>query len=440
MGILLYTAGRACVCSNPMADKRYRAPRGTNDILPEDQPYWRWLRQAATRVAESYGYRQIETPVFEDAGVFLRPTAGGTDIVDKEIYLFDDRGGERLALRPEGTASVVRAYLEHGMSSWPQPVRLFYIVPIFRYDRPQAGRYRLHHQFGVENIGDASASVDAEVIDLLSSFYDALALVERNLYLNSIGDAVCRPGYLAKLRDYYADKLHLLCGDCRRRFDENPLRLLDCKNEPCQPFKGEAPRFVDNLCEACQAHFEALRAYLKALEIPYEVDSTLVRGLDYYTRTVFEFQPLEGGSQSTIGAGGRYDGLVEQLGGQPTPAAGFGTGIERIVLNLKRQEIGPAPPDPPAVYLAIADADAQGLALRLAHDLRGAGYETVVGSVERSLRAQLRHANTLDARKAVILGKQELAAGKATLRDLRGGSQQDVPLSELAASIGASNQ
>jgi histidyl-tRNA synthetase len=421
-----------------MAAPRFHAPRGTNDVLPEDQPYWRWLRETAARIARSYGYRQIDTPVFEDAGVFLRPAAGGTDIVDKEIYLFEDRGGDRLALRPEGTAAICRAYLEHGMASWPQPVRLFYVVSLFRYDRPQAGRYRLHHQFGIENIGDGSAAMDAEVIDVLNSFYDAIGLGERKLYLNSIGDAACRPAYLQKLRAYYADKLDRLCGDCRRRYDQNPLRLLDCKNEPCQPFKAGAPRFTDNLCEACAAHFEALKSYLKALDIGFQVEPTLVRGLDYYTRTVFEYQPLEEGSQSALGGGGRYDGLIEQLGGPPTPAAGFGTGIERIILNLKRKEVRPPPDEPPGAYIAVADAEAQGLALRLARDLRGQGIEVVVGSADRSLRSQMRHANAMNAKTALIIGKQELAAGKVTVRELTAGTQTEVPFAEAASALARS--
>ncbi|HLF72294.1 MAG TPA: histidine--tRNA ligase, partial [Dehalococcoidia bacterium] len=291
---------------------KFRAPRGADDILPEDQPYWRWLQSTATRVAESFGYGQIETPVFEHAGVFLRPGAEGTDIVDKEVYRFEDRGGDDLVLRPEGTASICRAYLEHGMASRPQPVRLFYFVPIFRYDRPQAGRYRVHHQFGIEALGDASPSIDAEVIDLLRSFYDALGFTAWTLRLNSIGDTVCRPAYIEKLRAYYADKLDRLCGDCVRRYELNPLRLLDCKNEPCQPFKPNAPKIAGNLCAPCAEHFATVRALLEGLGIAYVLDPILVRGLDYYTRTAFEFVPVDdGGQQSTIGAGGRFDGLIE---------------------------------------------------------------------------------------------------------------------------------
>jgi histidyl-tRNA synthetase len=415
-----------------MAEKKqFRAPRGVADILPEDQPYWEWLRQTAARVAESYGYGRIDVPTFEDAAIWLREQAAGTDVAEKEVYLFEDRGGDRLALRPEFTASVCRAYIQHGMGSRPQPVRLFYIGPVFRYDRPQAGRYRQHHQFGVEAIGDESPSVDAEVIDLLRTFYDALGLRDYTLHLNSIGDAKCRPAYVDKLRAYYADKLHHLCGDCRRRYEVNPLRLLDCKNEPCQPFKAGAPRITDSLCEECAAHFSAVRSYLDDLAIAYETDPYLVRGLDYYTRTTFEFMPAVEGAQSTVGAGGRYDGLIEQLGGRPTPGIGFGTGLERIILNLKRQGLTPGEPRRPDFFIAVAAAQAQGPALRLARDLRARGAEVVAGAAGRSLKSQMRQADALRARRALILGAEELASGTITLRDLETGAQEAVALSDV---------
>jgi histidyl-tRNA synthetase len=275
-----------------------KAPRGVDDLLPGDQPYWRWLKETATRVAESFGYGEIQTPVFEHAGVWLRPGADGTDIVDKEMYQFQDRGGDDLVLRPEGTAGVVRAYLEHGMGSQPQPVRLFYFIDVFRYDRPQAGRYRIHHQFGIEAIGDSDPALDAEVIDLLSTLFKELGLKDFTVLLNSIGDANCRPAYIEKLREYYADKINRMCADCRRRYEINPLRLLDCKNEPCQPFKAGAPKLADNLCEPCREHFATVRSLLDDLKITYEIDPLLVRGLDYYTRTAFEFQPAVEGSFS----------------------------------------------------------------------------------------------------------------------------------------------
>jgi histidyl-tRNA synthetase len=422
-----------------MADaKQFRAPRGVADILPEDQPYWKWLRETAAQVAGSYGYARIDTPIFESAGVWLRREAEGTDIADKEIYRFQDRGGDDLALRPDVTAGVARAYLQHGMASRPQPVRVYYVGPVFRYDRPQAGRYRVHHQFGVEAIGDSSAAVDAEVIDILRTLYDTLGLHEYTVHLNSIGDGKCRPGYIEKLRDYYRDKLDRLCGDCRRRFDVNPLRLLDCKNEPCQPFKAGAPKLVDHLCAECAAHFDALKGYLDELGIGYEIDHALVRGLDYYTRTAFEFIPRgDASQQGTLGGGGRYDGLIEQLGGRPTPGVGFGTGIERIILNLKRRELGPEPPAPPDAFIAVASPEAQATALKLARDLRAAGGQVVVGTADRSLKAQMRQADAMRARRALILGGEELASGLVSVRDLTTASQDRMPIGDLPRLIGA---
>ena len=413
-----------------------RAPRGASDILPEDQPYWRWVRDTAARVAESYGYGEIQTPVFERSNVWIHEEARGTDLVDKELYLFEDRGGDELVLRPEGTPAVCRAYLEHGMASWPQPVRLFYISNFFRYDRPQAGRYRMFHQFGVEAIGDGDPAIDAEVLDLLRTFYETLGLSRYRLLLNSIGDPVCRPAYIDKLRAYYADKLDRLCGDCRRRYDVNPLRMLDCKNEPCQPFKAGAPRIADNLCDACSVHFFTLRSLLDGLGIAYTLDPTLVRGLHYYTRTAFEFEPADAeGQQSAIGGGGRYDGLIEQLGGPPTPGIGFGAGLERIMLNLKRLELGPEPKPPLTAYIAVVDEEGQGRALTLARELRESGASVVTGSAGRSLRAQMRHANALGARYALVLGARELETGTISLRNLETSEQESLTVEALIPRI-----
>ncbi|HEX9771851.1 MAG TPA: histidine--tRNA ligase [Steroidobacteraceae bacterium] len=414
----------------------YRAPRGVSDILPADQPYWRWLRDTAVRVAESYGYGEIQTPVFERAGVFIRQEARGTDVVDKEIYVFEDRGGDELALRPEGTAAVCRSFLEHGMGSLPQPVRLYYLSDFFRYDRPQAGRYRMFHQFGVEAIGDSEPAIDAEVLDLLRTFYDALGLTGYRLMLNSIGDPVCRPAYIEKLRAYYADKLGRLCGDCQRRFELNPLRMLDCKNEPCQPFKAGAPRISDNLCNPCAEHFAKVKGLLDDLGIVYQPDPLLVRGLDYYARTTFEFEPVGSDSQqSAIGAGGRYDGLMEQLGGKPTPGIGFGAGIERIILNLKAQGLESPVAAPPDAYLAIVDAAAESRAMVLARELRLGGARVITGAAGRSMKSQMRQANALGARFALVLGERELADGSVSVRDLAAQSQEIVPAAEVLGRI-----
>jgi len=410
---------------------RYAAPRGTADVLPDEWPYWRYVRAVGARVCESFGYGRIETPLFENAGVYLRTAGAGTDVVEKEIYLFEDRAGDRLALRPEGTAGVVRAYIEHGMASLPQPVRLYYVAPNFRYDRPQAGRYRQHTQIGVEAIGDPEPLVDAEVIDLQATLYRELGLRNVTLRLNTIGDAVCRPAYIDALRDYYRPRLDGVCADDRVRFDKNPLRLLDCKEERCEPVIAGAPRLRAYLCDACRLHFERVLAYLDALGIAYTLDDLLVRGLDYYTRTVWEFQPSVEGSQSSIGSGGRYDGLVELLGGAPTPGVGFGSGIERLIINLERQEVDVPPVAGPAVYIAHLTPEGAAAALRLAAAVRATGHEAVVAPEGRSLKAQMRHANAKQARYVAILGAQELAAGEATLRDLASHDERRVPLAAV---------
>lgn len=414
---------------------QYQAPRGTQDILPEEQPWWDYVRATAERLCSEFRYNAIETPIFEDAALFLRTVGAATDIVSKEMYVFEDRGQQQLALRPEGTAPICRAYLEHGMSNLPQPVRLWYWMPNFRYDRPQAGRYREHHQFGIEAIGDDDPAIDAEIIELLLRLYGELGLSGLTLHLNSIGDPVCRPAYLDALRAYYADKLDRVCNDCRARYEKNPLRLLDCKEERCQPIIAGAPAFTDHLCKACAEHFGRLKAYLDAVGIAYHLNPRLVRGLDYYTRTVFEVEPKEAGGQSSLGGGGRYDGLVEQLGGKHTPGIGFGTGIERIVINLKRQGI--ALPDPKGldVYVACAADGARTVAYRLASDLRRAGKGAVVGSAERSLKAQLRHADHLAARYVAIIGERELADGTVTLKDLSDGTQSSVALADVGVSL-----
>jgi histidyl-tRNA synthetase len=412
----------------------YQAPRGTQDILPEDQPWWDYVYRTAARLAREYRYDPIETPIFEDAGLFTR-LGEATDILQKEMYVFKDRGDQDLALRPEGTAPICRAYIQHGMQNLPQPVRLWYWMPNFRYDRPQAGRYREHHQFGAEAIGDDDPAIDAEMIELLWRLYGELGLTGLTLHLNSIGDGNCRPQYLDSLRAHYAGKLDRVCDDDRARYENNPLRLLDCKNERCRPVTAGAPAFTDHLCDACGEHFSRLRGYLDDIGIAYQLDPRLVRGLDYYTRTVFEVEPREEGGQSSIGGGGRYDGLIEQLGGKPTPGIGFGTGIERIIINLKRQEI--ALPEQAALelYVAYQTPAARAIAFKLASDLRRAGVPAVVASGERSLKAQMRHADSLGARRVAIIGERELAEGAVTLKDLSDGAQETVPLTDVVKRV-----
>ena len=409
----------------------FRAPRGTADTLPEEQPYWRYIQNKALEICRLYGYGCISTPAFEDAGLFARSVGEGTDIVNKEMYVFKDRSDNELALRPEGTASVCRAYIEHGMDNLSQPVKFFYFADIFRYERPQAGRYRQHHQFGCEAVGDASPMLDAEVIHMALNFFTALGLTDFSLQLNSIGCRKCRPDYLQKLKEYYAPLAPQLCSDCQVRLDKNPLRLLDCKKPGCQAAADEAPKSSVYLCDECGRHFASLHTYLSALGVKYVLNHRLVRGLDYYTRTVFEIQPAEGGSQSALGGGGRYDDLIAIIGGKPTPAIGFATGMERIVLNLVNQGIAVPPAEKPAVFIACMGENARAEAVKLAAALRDAGIAVISSSGERSLKAQLRHANAAGVKYAAIIGEDEVKAGMVMLRNMETSEQQQMQPGEL---------
>ncbi len=413
----------------------YKAARGTTDILPEEQAYWRYVELAAANISRLYGYQRIDSPVFEETGLFTRSVGEGTDIVEKEMYTFEDKGGKSITLSPEGTAPVCRAYLEHGMFNLPQPVRLYYLASFFRYERPQAGRLREYHQFGFEVFGDEDPTVDAEVIDMAWRFYASLGLKGLSLQLNSIGCRQCRPAYLNILKEYYAGYADRLCADCKTRLAKNPLRLLDCKQPACQAIADAAPASADHLCPGCGGHFTSLKKYLGLLGIPFNVNHRLVRGLDYYTRTVFEVQPEVEGGQSTIGGGGRYDGLIEELGGKPTPAIGFATGIERIILNLKKQGVSVlALPSLQVLIASMGDA-ASDIAIKLAADLRRAGVSAVTAAGGKSLKAQLRQANALDVRFTVIIGEDEVKAGTATLRDMVSARQETIPFKELVARL-----
>jgi len=416
----------------------YKAPRGTVDILPADQDYWAHVQQRAADVCRLYGYQRLDTPIFEDYGLFARSDAGGTDLVEKEMYVFEDRSGQKLTLRAENTAPVCRAYLEHGMSNLPQPVRLYYIGPTFRYERPQAGRYRQHHQFGCEALGDASASLDVEVIELALGFLSSLGLRQLSVLLNSIGCRECQPQYVEVLRRHYQGLASGVCDDCRVRMVRNPLRLLDCKVPACKLIADEAPRISDYLCPACQEHFQEVQAQLNLLGIPFTLNHKLVRGLDYYTRTVFEILPQREGGQSAIVGGGRYDGLIEQIGGRPTPGVGFATGIERIILNLREQGLQAPPLATPVVYLAHVGEAARRAAVTLAATLRGQHIGVLASTGGRSLKAQLRQANSIGVCYTIILGDDEVQRGEAVVRDMAANSQETVSLDALPAHLGRS--
>ncbi len=413
----------------------YKAPRGTSDILPQEQAYWKYVEEKAASLCQLYGYQLLTTPIFEDSQLFAPTVAGGQIAVDKEMYIFEDRSGQKLALRAEGTAPVCRAYLEHGLFNLPQPVKLYYIGPAFRYERPQAGRYRQHHQFGYEAIGDADPALDAEVIEMARRFFLSLGLSGFSCQLNSIGCNLCQPKYIEALRQHYSCYTANLCPDCKARLLRNPLRLLDCKKASCQKIAETAPRITDYLCPECQAHFQSVQQYLEALGIPFQLNYRLVRGLDYYTRTVFEVGPREEGAQSALGGGGRYDNLIEQLGGKPTPAVGFAAGIERIILNLKRQKIAIPALSKPTAFIAYLGERAKIRAIKLASELRQSGIAVIAAAGDKSLKGQLRQANSLGASYAIIIGEREVETQSAVLRDMITNKQETVPLAEVAAAF-----
>lgn len=409
--------------------ERYKTLQGFKDILPDEQPYWYFVEKTATSVAELFGYRRIETPILEETGVFHRTVGEGTDIVEHEMYSFDDHPDKEghstnITLRPEGTAGTVRAYLDHGLYKLPQPVKVFYIGPFFRREKPQAGRYREHHQFGCEALGDNDPAIDAEIIGLLNQLYAALGLKQIHVYINSIGDRNCRPQYIEILKDYYRPLLSDCCQDCQMRFNKNPLRLLDCKNPQDQAKIQAAPKISDYLCDACREHFAAVQRFLKLYEVPFEIDPLIVRGLDYYTRTVFEF--TSGVDKLALNGGGRYDGLAELLGGQPTPGIGFGAGIERIIAELKKQGITPPAEEPVRAFVVYfgKSTELKEAAVHLVAELRRAGIKTEMSYGDRSPKAQMKQANSSGAAYALIIGENELAHNTVSVRDLQAKSME----------------
>jgi histidyl-tRNA synthetase len=407
------------------------------DLLPPERQALGRLERLASDLAARYGYRPIETPLFEQAAVFERGLGEVTDVIEKELFLLQsrDEDGERWALRPEPTAGIVRAYVQHGMKTWPQPVKVTMTGPMFRYDRPQAGRYREFWQFDVEAIGDPGPAVDAEIIELAARFYREAGLENVVIQLNSIGDPACRPAYVEELTAYYRAHASELPPLERARLERNPLRILDSKDEAVEALNAAAPKAIDRLCDACAAHFAGVRAHLHAVGVEYSLEPRLVRGLDYYTRTAFEVYPAGAmGQQSAIGGGGRYDGLVELLGGRPTPGIGFGLGLDRVLLAL--QEAGAAPHEefaPVAVVVGSDPADTTAR-LRIATDLRDAGLAARAELGARKLGKQLEAAARDGAHFAVIVG-DELSGGHVQLRDLEAGTQRAVPVANLAREL-----
>ncbi|HUT18539.1 MAG TPA: histidine--tRNA ligase [Anaerolineae bacterium] len=411
----------------------YTAPRGTQDVLPEDQPYWRHVVRRAHHIAALYGFQQIDVPMFEETSLFVRGVGEGTDIVDKEMYSFEDKGGSEITLRPEFTAGLVRAYIEHGMHALPQPVKLYAIGPIFRYERPQAGRYRQHTQFNIEAFGEVDPALDAEIMEVARHLCADLGFGGLSFQVNSTGCPKCRPQYVSRLVDYYHQHEDAICEDCERRLVRNPLRVLDCKVATCQPIIAGAPHIVDDLCEECAAHFRELQQYLRALRRTYTINHRLVRGLDYYQKTVFEVWSQDIGAQAAVFGGGRYDGLAELLGGPPTPGIGFGSGIERLILAMQAQEIEVPPLPKPRVLVATLGDEAKRVGVKLLSDMRMADVGAVIAFGGRSLRSQLREAGKQEVCYVVMIGQDELRDQVVTVRDMSTRDQYTVPTDELVA-------
>ena len=417
--------------------RQFQTVRGMRDLLPQDQPYWQRIRKAVEKIANDYNYQRIDTPIVEFRELFERSTGATTDIVEKEMFKFKTKGGDDVALRPEGTPSVVRAYLQHGMQSYPKPVKLFYTGPMFRYDRPQEGRYRELYHFGFEAIGEQDAILDAQLIQLAMRVFRTLGLKNVTLQLNSIGCKACRPNYNKLLISYFNNRKKSLCMDCKKRLKKNPLRILDCKEEKCTQVVHQAPQTIDHLCEDCKAHFTMLLESLDEIEVPYVLNPRLVRGLDYYTKTVFEFWPGEDeeGAQSALGGGGRYDYLVRSLGGNDTPGVGFACGMDRLVLEMVKQNVKAYYPPMPKVYLAQLGDLAKKKSLKIFEELEKSGIMVAESFGRGNLRTQLRQANQLDAAIVLILGQREALDETVILKDMESGSQEVVTFRKVVADV-----
>ena len=410
-------------------------PRGTNDILPGEVEKWQYIEGVIKQLCQEYGFAELRTPIFEHTDLFMRGVGETTDIVEKEMYTFIDRGERSITLRPEGTASAVRAYLENKLFAGPQPVKLYYTGPMFRYDRPQAGRFRQFHQFGVEVFGSDDPAVDAEVIAMAMDFYARLGLKDLDLHINSVGCPGCRPLLRDKLQEFFKPKLNELCPNCQGRYNRNPLRILDCKNQNCQVLGTGAPVTLDCLCQNCSEQFSLVKKYLQILDIPFTVDSSLVRGLDYYTHTAFEIIAKDIGAQSSVGGGGRYNELIKECGGAPTPSIGFAVGLERVLLIAQNQ--GVVYPNIPGltVFVAAAGAGTEETAFKVLFNLRQAGLSADKDYLGRSLKAQMKYAGKTSARFTIIIGEAELAEGLLLIKDMYAGHQEKVPVQEVAEYI-----
>ncbi len=408
-----------------------KAVKGTQDILPSEVYKNQFIEQIVIDIAGKFGFRELRIPVFEHTELFQRGVGETTDVVQKEMYTFDDKGGRSITLRPEGTAGVARAFLEHGLFNEALPQKLCYVINCYRYEKPQAGRWREFQQFGVEMLGTASPAADAEVISLANEIFAFLGIENLQLELNSIGCPECRKNYHNALREYFESKKEDLCPTCLERLSKNPMRILDCKSPVCKEICEGAPAIIDYICEDCSKHFESVKKYLDAMNISYVVNPRIVRGLDYYTRTVFEFVSTQIGAQGTVCGGGRYDGLVEELGGPHTPSLGFAMGTGRLLMLLEAQGIELPKPDACEIYIAPMGEDATVEAMRIVSELRSNGISAQTDVAGRSLKAQMKYADKIGARYTMVLGDNEIEQGKANLKNMDNGEITEVELENL---------
>lgn len=412
--------------------KMTKAPRGTQDLLPSDSYKTQFLEKTMLDIAKSFGFLEMRTPVFESTELFCRGVGDTTDVVQKEMYTFEDKGGRSITLRPEGTAGAVRAIIEHGLLNDALPLKVSYLTSCYRYEKPQAGRLREFHQFGVECFGSADAYADVQIIMLAKSIFDFLGIDGLSLEINSIGCPECRAKYHEVLKSYFENRKNELCDTCKDRLQKNPMRILDCKSPICKEICKDAPVITDYLCEECSAHFEKVKSALNALNAEYTVNPKIVRGLDYYTKTVFEFVSNDIGAQGTVCGGGRYDGLVEELGGKPTPALGFGLGIERLLLLLEAKNFNFPKAPVPDIYIAnIGELAAQKANVLMA-ELTADGYRAETDLMNRSLKAQLRYASKIGARFSVVIGDEDLKNGTAKLKDMTSGESREISLNNFS--------
>ncbi len=406
-------------------------PKGTEDVLPKEVYKWHYVEDVIRKIAKNFGYEEIRTPIFEHTELFERGVGDTTDVVEKEMYTFTDRGNRSITLKPEGTAPVARAFIEHKLYADTQPVKMFYITPVFRYERPQARRYRQHHQFGIEVFGSPNPSADAEVINLAMTVYKTLGVKDLELRINSVGCSKCRAEYHRILKQYLGDRLDKLCMTCRGRFERNPMRIIDCKSNACQAELVEVPLILDHICDECRDHFEALKKYLEILKLEYVVDPRIVRGLDYYTKTAFEIITDEVGKRGTVCGGGRYDRLVEDCGGPGTPGVGFGMGLERTILTLENKGIEiPKPTGLDVFIVTIGDA-ASYEGFKLLNQFREADLTADIDHLSRSVKAQFKYADRLMAGYTIVIGEEELSKGTVKLKDMINGGEIEVASDDI---------